>query len=69
MYVNLNRNYHIVLGSDENLKCLERLGVICGYDIKLDLNAARFKVDILNYFDSTNKGRIGMTDISNCDRN
>ena len=35
--VNLSRNYHIVLGSDENLKCLENVGVICGYDIKHDM--------------------------------
>ena len=62
----LNRNYHIVLASDENIRYLEKFGVICGYDVNHDLNAARFKTSILTYCDSTNKGRIGMAAISNC---
>ena len=64
---NLNRNYHIVLASDGNIRYLEKFGVICGYDVKHDLNAARFKTSILTYCDSTNKGRIGMAAISNCE--
>ena len=39
--------------------------MICGYDIKHDLNAARFKTSILTYCDSANRGRIGMVVISN----
>ena len=39
--------------------------MICGYDIKHDLNAARFKTSILTYCDSANRGRIGMAAISN----
>ena len=62
----MNRNYYIVLGSNENLGCLEDFGMICGYDIKHDLNAARFKTSILTYCDSANRGRIGMAAISNC---
>ena len=46
---------------------MEKFGVICGYDIKHDLNAARFKTSILTYCDSTSKGRIGMAAISNCE--
>ena len=46
---NLNNNYHIVLASDENIKYLEDLFVICGYDVKHDFNAACFKIDILTY--------------------
>ena len=52
-----NRNYYIVLGSNENLSCLEEFGMICGYDIKHDLNGARFKTSILTYCDSANRGR------------
>ena len=65
--VNLNRNYRIVLGNDENLKCLEKFGVVCGYDVKHDVNAAHFKTNILTYCDSTNKGRIVMAANSNCE--
>ena len=46
---NLNNNYHIVLASDENIKYLEDLFVICGYDVKHDFNAACFKINILTY--------------------
>ena len=46
---NLNNNYHIVLASDENIKYLEDLCVICGYDVKHDFNAACFKINILTY--------------------
>ena len=59
--INLNMNYYIIIGSDENLKCLG------GYDVKHNLNAARFKTSILTYCDSTNKGRIGMAAINNCE--
>ena len=63
----MNRNYYIVLGNNENLGCLEEFGMICGYDIKHDLNAARFKTSILTYCESANRGRIGMAAISNCE--
>ena len=46
---NLNNNYHIVLASDENIKYLEDLFVICGYDVNHDFNAACFKINILTY--------------------
>ena len=46
--VNLNRNYHIVHGSDQNQKKFEQFGVICRYDIKHDLNAACFKTFLSN---------------------
>ena len=54
---NLNNNYHIVLASDENIKHLEELAVICGYDVKHDFNAA---CNILTYcrFKSCLKTRI-----------
>ena len=45
--VNLDRNYSIVLGTDENLKSLEKFGVICVSDVKHDLNAARFRTSKL----------------------
>ena len=41
-----NRNYHIVPGNYENVKCLENVGVICGYDVNNYLNAAHFKTSI-----------------------
>ena len=65
--VNLNRNYYIVLRSDENIKCLEKFGVICVYDVKHDLNAARLKTSILTYCVSTDKGRVSMAAIGNCE--
>ena len=43
----MNINYYIVLGSNTNFGCLKEFGMICGYDIKLDLNAAHFKTSIL----------------------
>ena len=46
---NLNNNYRIVLASDENIKYLEDVFVICGYDVKHDFNAACFKINILTY--------------------
>ena len=44
--VNLNHYYHIVLGSDENNRYLKEFGVICGYDVKHDFNAACVKTNI-----------------------
>ncbi len=59
------RNYHVVLSRLDNLTCLYEFGTICGYDIKHDLNAARFKTSILTYCDRENRGRIGVAAISN----
>ena len=65
--INLSRTYHIVLRSDENIKCLQKFGVICGHEVNHDLNAARFKTSILAYCDSTHNGGKCMAAISNCD--
>ena len=45
--IKLNLNYHRVLARDENVKYLEEFVVICGYDVRRDLNAACLKTSIL----------------------
>ena len=61
-----DRNYHIILASDENTECLSKYGRnICGYDIKHDFNEMRLKTGALTYCDSMNKGRVGAFTISN----
>ena len=61
-----NRNYHIILASDENIECLSKHGKnICGYDIKHDFNEMRLKTGALTYCDAMNKGRVGAFTISN----
>ena len=42
------KNYHIIMGSDENMQCLSEYGKhICGYDIKHDFNEMRLKDRLL----------------------
>ena len=60
------RNYHIIMGSDENLQCLSEYGKhICGYDIKHDFNEMRLKTGAFTYSDALGKGRVGAFTISN----
>ena len=62
----LNRQYHIVLASEENLNNLRSFGEsIIGYDIKQDFNDARFKTGFLTYADTEGWGRTGAISISN----
>ena len=46
---------------------MEHFDVICDYNVKHNLKAARFKTSILTYCDSTNKGKICMEATSNCE--
>ena len=56
-----------VVQPDEEVVLSVSVDCVGKYDVKHELNAARFKTSILTYCDSTNKGMIGMAAISNCE--
>ena len=51
-----NREYHIVLGPEDNLQ---------GYDTKYDFMAARFKTSAVTFCDNQNKGRVDIVGLCN----
>ena len=61
-----NREYHIVLGPEDNLYCLLKYsGGVVGYDTKYDFMAARFKTSAVTFCDNQNKGRVGILGLCN----
>ena len=55
------------MSGEENLVDIGTYGMknVCGYDIKQDLNAARFKTGAFTYVDSSRRGRVGAVTICN----
>ena len=48
-----NREYHIVLGPEDNLHCLLKYsGGVVGYDTEYDFMAARVKTSAVNFCDN-----------------
>ena len=60
------KEYHIVLGPEDNLHCLLKYsGGVVGYDTKYDFMAARFKTSAVTFCDNQNKGRVGILGLCN----